>query len=173
LVWGSGDFTEAKVILVGEAPGEAEDLTGLPFVGRTGMFLRNTIRNMFSTEAFRHIFITNLVQCRPPYNRDPKEFEITKCYPWLDYKIKRSNAGVIICVGKISARRLIGERFQWGSWYEIGGRQYTSVYHPSHVMRNITGTKLNGAVITASFETWLKIAIRAGGIKNECTGTMQ
>jgi len=161
VVWGSGDFSKAKIILVGEAPGEEEDETGYPFVGRSGMFLRNTIQKVFGVNAFEDIFITNLIMCRPPRNRDPLPYEICACRDWLRYKIKRSPASIVICIGKISATELIDKNFNWGRLYKRGGRQYTAIYHPSYVLRNF-GTK--GRDIRILFRVWLKKAIKAGGI---------
>jgi DNA polymerase len=162
VVWGSGDFAKAKVILVGEGPGQEEDETGYPFVGRSGMLLRNTITNIFGIEAFEFIFITNLVQCRPPSNRNPRSDELKACLKWLQYKIKRSPASIVVCIGRIAATELIGANFNWGKWYQgADEKQYTSTYHPSYILRN-QGEK--NKIIRISFKTWLKMGIKAGGI---------
>ena len=90
--------TEASIMFIGEAPGAKEDDTGIPFVGRAG----NLLEKMFSNiPIFREdVFITNIVKCRPPSNRNPLDIEIESCTPYLINQINLINPRIIVTLGK-------------------------------------------------------------------------
>ena len=104
-----GDGPEnAKIMLVGEAPGRFEDIQGKPFVGAAGKLL-NEILNEVGIKR-EDVYITNIVKCRPPNNRDPTDEEITKCSPYLDLQISTIRPKLIIGLGRHSSKYLV-EKF--------------------------------------------------------------
>lgn len=145
IVFGVGNPC-ARILLVGEGPGEREDLTGEPFVGRAGMLLDRLLREAGLSRA-NHVFIANIVKCRPPGNRDPKPEEVAVCYPFLRRQIEIIRPKVIFALGKVAANRLT---LQYGSMAALmalpqdrllhadsTGRKtpVVPVYHPSYLLR--------------------------------------
>ena len=104
---GRGD-SHAKVMLVGEAPGAQENQTGEPFVGRSGEFLDERLAMIQLSRA--DVFITNLVKCRPPGNRDPWEDEIAECWEYLRAQILAVEPRIIVALGRFAAHRLTGKQ---------------------------------------------------------------
>ncbi len=139
LVFGVGN-EHAEVMLIGEGPGEQEDIQGVPFVGRAGQLLDDMLR-MIDLDRTK-VYIANIVKCRPPKNRDPRDEEQDACYMWLEKQIELVDPKIIICLGRISATTLINEDFritrEHGKWYDIDGRRYTAIYHPSALLRDVT-----------------------------------
>ena len=137
LVFGDGN-PEAEVMLIGEGPGEQEDLQGIPFVGPAGKLL-DTMLELIDLDRSK-VYIANMVKCRPPHNRDPKEEEIAACRPWLEHQIRTVDPKLIVCLGRIAACALIDRDFritrEHGQWYEMEGRQITAIYHPSALLRD-------------------------------------
>lgn len=126
----------AKVMVVGEAPGKNEDLQGRPFVGAAGQLLTRLL-GMAGLKR-EEVYITNIVKCRPPGNRDPQEDEIEACLPYLIRQIKLIKPRLIIAVGRHAARvllRLAGHK--WSSMSEQHGKVYEG---------SIAGVKLYIAV---------------------------
>ncbi len=101
---GVGD-PEAKILFIGEGPGKDEDLQGEPFVGRAGKLL-TTLLNKIGIER-KDVFITNVVKCRPPNNRDPEDDEIAACWPYLDRQIHLIDPRVIVTLGRHSMKRFL------------------------------------------------------------------
>lgn len=101
VVFGTG-VPDAEVMLVGEGPGQNEDEQGLPFVGRSGQLLD---KYLFSIDLSRetNIFITNIVKCRPPENRDPLPSEREACLSYLREQFKLMHPKIVVCLGRISA----------------------------------------------------------------------
>ncbi|MBQ2757337.1 MAG: uracil-DNA glycosylase [Clostridia bacterium] len=137
VVFGAGQ-KNASLLFVGEAPGEAEDLSGVPFVGRAGQLL-----NSFLDEvgiARDKVYIANILKCRPPENRDPSPAEEEACRPWLEAQIRLIDPRVIVCLGRIAAARLIKPDFritkEHGVWFDREGRLITAVYHPAYLLRD-------------------------------------
>ncbi len=93
---------EARIMLIGEAPGAKEDETGLPFVGKAGKLLDEILAELGFDRT--KLYITNVVKCRPPHNRDPFEDEILACKPYLDAQIGAIKPLKIVCLGRIAAR---------------------------------------------------------------------
>lgn len=139
IVFGVGN-ENADIMLIGEAPGENEDMQGQPFVGRSGKLLDEMIGE-YGLSRDKNIYIANMLKCRPPKNRDPKPSEQNLCIEWLDRQIEIIDPKIIVCVGRIAAQRLIGKDFkvtkQHGEFVEINGRLYTGTYHPAAILRNI------------------------------------
>lgn len=139
VVFGVGP-EDAEVLFVGEGPGQQEDLQGEPFVGPAGQLLDE----MLSIIGLgRHnCYITNIVKCRPPGNRDPQESEQDACIPFLRRQTKLLRPKIIVCLGRIAAKRLIDPDFKitrdHGQWVEKGGIWFTALYHPSALLRDMT-----------------------------------
>ena len=137
VVFGDGN-EKAKIVFIGEGPGENEDLQGKPFVGRAGKLLDEllSLTGMDRTK----VYICNMVKCRPPQNRDPSPAEQEACSEWLRRQIEIIDPAIIICVGRIAATSLINPNFkitqQHGEWFEIDGRKYMAVLHPAALLRD-------------------------------------
>ena len=95
-----------EIMVVGEAPGEQEDRDGVPFVGRSGQLLDNMLRAI-GHDRTRTVFITNVVKCRPPANRNPKDEEISACQPYLQRQIELLNPKIILAMGRFAAHTLL------------------------------------------------------------------
>ncbi len=134
----------ARLMLVGEAPGGDEDRLGKPFVGKAGKVLTQLLERA-GIDREKDLYITNVVKCRPPGNRDPLPSEIRTCFRFLKLQVESIKPELIVCLGRWSARTLLGlpqdERFSLGS---LRGRFHTNIfgiptlitYHPSYVARN-------------------------------------
>lgn len=137
LVFGMGS-ERARVMFIGEGPGEQEDLTGEPFVGRAGQFLDNWLEIIHLDR--RDVYITNLVKCRPPRNRDPLPAEQEACVGWLRRQIALLDPAILVFLGRVSACYFLGADFkisrQHGKWYEYEGRRAIALYHPSALLRD-------------------------------------
>ena len=118
LVFGVGN-EQAEVMLIGEGPGEQEDLKGIPFVGPAGKLLDDMLE-MIDLDRSK-VYIANIVKCRPPRNRDPLNVEQEACRPWLDRQIALVDPKIIVCLGRIAAMSLIKEDFritrEHGRWF--------------------------------------------------------
>lgn len=132
---GSG---ENGLMLIGEGPGQHEDETGVPFVGRAGKLLdQMIIAAGFSRGG---LYITNVVKCRPPGNRDPEKDEIRACRPLLDGQIKAMKPALIVAIGRPSALSLLEtdqslSRLR-GRVHSLGGVPLVVTYHPAYLLRS-------------------------------------
>lgn len=139
LVFGTGN-DRAEVMLIGEGPGEQEDLQGVPFVGPAGKLLDNMLE-MIDLDRSK-VYIANIVKCRPPHNRDPKPEEQLACREWLARQIELVAPKLIVCLGRISACALIDEKFritrEHGQWYDVNGHRFMATYHPSALLRDVS-----------------------------------
>lgn len=137
VVFGTGD-PNADLMFVGEAPGEKEDNSGIPFVGAAGQLLN---RYLFAVDIDREkVYIANILKCRPPKNRDPLPVEEDSCMQFLLRQIEIIRPKLIVCLGRIAAKRLISENYmitkQHGTWSEFGRTPITAVYHPAALLRD-------------------------------------
>ncbi|RLT39107.1 MAG: uracil-DNA glycosylase [Chloroflexi bacterium] len=134
---GEGSFSP-QIVFVGEGPGAQEDRLGRPFVGRSGRFLDGMIDGIGLRRE--DVFITNVVKCRPPDNRDPRPDEIAACRDYLDRQIELLAPRVVVTLGRFSMERWFpGERITriHGQVKEIGsGRVALAMYHPAAALRN-------------------------------------
>lgn len=136
-VFGTGN-RNADLMFVGEAPGEQEDLTGIPFVGKAGQLLD---RYLYAVGIPREsVYIANILKCRPPHNRDPLPEEEDACIGHLREQVKLIDPKIIVCLGRISAMRLIKPDFritkEHGIFVRKGKYLMTAVYHPSALLRD-------------------------------------
>ncbi len=123
---------QARVMLIGEGPGWHEDQQGKPFVGASGKFLTELLANAGLSRE--DVFITNVVKCRPPGNRDPLPDEVQACAPYLERQINILDPDVIVTLGRFSMSRFFpGERISkiHGVSKEIGHRLVVPMYHPA------------------------------------------
>lgn len=138
LVFGTGN-ENAEVLFVGEGPGENEDLQGEPFVGRGGQLLDKYLEAI-DLSRDKNIYIANMVKCRPPHNRDPKPEEQEECIKWLREQFRLLRPKIIVCLGRISAQKLISPDFkvtkQHGEFFEKGGVLMMGTFHPAALLRN-------------------------------------
>ena len=136
-VFGTGS-READLLFVGEAPGEQEDLTGTPFVGRAGQLLNKFLDAVDIPRE--DVYIANILKCRPPQNRDPLPAEEAACMDFLREQVRLLKPKLIVCLGRISAQKLIKQDFaitkEHGQWFEKNGYLMTAVYHPAYLLRD-------------------------------------
>lgn len=124
----------AKIMLIGEAPGREEDLTGRPFVGRAGRLLD---RALFDAGLNRsEVFITSVVKCRPPKNRKPKRSEIVACHPYLKAQMMMLNPEFVCLMGNVAAQAILGMQGIVALRGRILHDRYLVTYHPAAVLRN-------------------------------------
>ena len=139
VVFGVGN-TRADVMFVGEGPGEQEDLKGEPFVGPAGKLLDDML-SIIDLYRQENCYIANIVKCRPPRNRDPKEEEQDACIGYLRNQVALVNPKIIVCLGRIAAKKLIDPDYritrQHGQWVERNGIWMTAIYHPSALLRDV------------------------------------
>jgi DNA polymerase len=137
VVFGTG-HPRASLMFVGEAPGAEEDRQGLPFVGRAGELLDKMIRAIDLDRE--HVYIANVVKCRPPGNRDPQPDEVEACRRFLDGQIDAVAPALLVCLGRVAAQSLLGTdeplgRMR-GSVYQVRGVETRVTYHPAALLRN-------------------------------------
>jgi len=138
VVFGVGP-ENAEVMLIGEGPGENEDLQGEPFVGAAGQFLDEMLSIIGLSR--RNCYIANIVKCRPPHNRDPLNAEQENCREWLTAQLQLISPKIIVCLGRIAAMQFIRPDFritrEHGQWTEIDGTWRMAMYHPSALLRDV------------------------------------
>ena len=139
VVFGDG-AEDAEILLIGEGPGQHEDEQGVPFVGKAGQLLDDMLEIIGLDRT--KVYIANVVKCRPPQNRDPLETEQDACIGYLRSQVALVKPKIIVCLGRIAAKRLIDPDFritrQHGQWVEKGGFWMTAIYHPSALLRDVT-----------------------------------
>lgn len=136
-VFGVGPMNP-EVLFLGEAPGEHEDRTGVPFVGVSGQLLDRILSAMgLERDA---IYIANVLKCRPPGNRDPKPEECANCRPYLEEQLELVQPKTICCLGGTAANRLLGVKHglnkMRGNWHDYKGTPVLVTYHPAALLRN-------------------------------------
>lgn len=152
VVFGVGN-PRAKVMFVGEGPGENEDLQGEPFVGRGGQLLDKLLAAV-DLDRKTNIYIANIVKCRPPKNRDPLPEEQDACIDWLRNQFALLRPKIIVCLGRIAGMKMIKPDLkitkEHGIFFEKGGVLMMPTLHPAALLRN-PGQK------PAAFEDFLKL----------------
>jgi len=140
IVFGDGN-PRAEILFVGEGPGEQEDRTGLPFVGRAGELLTQMIEKGMGIRR-SDVYICNIVKCRPPGNRNPLPPEVSACRPFLDGQIAAVAPKVIVTLGKPAASLLLDREIAItrvrGTWQEYRGIPLMPTLHPAFVLRQYT-----------------------------------
>jgi len=144
---GEGNLS-AELMFIGEAPGRDEDIQGKPFVGRAGQLLTKIIHAMnFQREE---VYITNVVKCRPPGNRNPQGSEIASCKDYLLTQIEMINPKVIVTLGRVAAdffiRSSLGMTALRGDFHDFQHTKVMPTFHPSYLIRNEGNKKLKKMV---------------------------
>jgi DNA polymerase len=137
IVFGCGN-SQAQVMFIGEAPGEQEDLQGLPFIGRAGKLLTNMITSIYLKRE--DTYICNIVKCRPPKNRVPEPEEIEICKSYLQQQIAIIQPKIICLLGKTAIRTILQTTMPLtalrGSIHSYGDCKVIATYHPAALLRN-------------------------------------
>jgi len=147
IVWArpSDPCPSPKIMIIGEGPGEQEDLKGIPFVGRSGELLIDALKAAFDGKYFwTQVFITNTVKCRPPGNRNPTQKEMETCYPNLQYQYTGILPELLVVLGKVAAEFILQRPVKITK--EHGNLDFINdgfkdvpvliCYHPAYVLRN-------------------------------------
>lgn len=137
VVFGQGD-PKADIMFIGEGPGREEDLKGEAFIGAAGKLLTKAIEAIgFKREE---VYIANIVKCRPPNNRNPKEDEMETCIPYLRWQVKLIKPKIIVCLGSIAAKNIIDKNLritkERGKWIEKKGCMILPTFHPAALLRD-------------------------------------
>ncbi len=129
----------AHIVVIGEGPGQQEDITGLPFVGRAGKML-DTVLSSVDIDPLKDCYITNIVKCRPPNNRKPSSSESEACMPWLTEQINLLRPKIIILAGSTAVQSFLGIKEPIskirGQCIEKDNIKYMPIFHPSYLLRN-------------------------------------
>lgn len=138
-VIGRGNL-QAPIMIIGEAPGQNEDETGLPFVGKAGQLLEKILESV-ELKSDRDVFIANAIKCRPPDNRTPTPDEIAACKPYLLEQIRLINPQIILLTGATAVRALLPDEKQGiskirGQWMQWEKRLCMPIFHPAYLLRN-------------------------------------
>ena len=143
IVFGAGS-PRAEIMFVGEAPGEDEDLQGLPFVGRAGQLLTKIIEAMGLKRS--DVYIANILKCRPPNNRPPLPEEIEECEGILKKQIDVIRPKIICALGKFASQTLLRTETTIsslrGNFREYNGIKLMPTFHPAYLLRNPSDKKL-------------------------------
>jgi len=140
-VFGEGN-PSAKLLFVGEAPGEQEDIQGRPFVGRAGQLLDRLLEE--AGYSRNSVFIANVLKCRPPGNRTPRADEILNCHPFLMRQLRIINPRVVCALGAVAAQTLLKRTGSMsrlrGRFFRVGSFWVVPTYHPAYLLRNPAAT---------------------------------
>jgi len=144
LVLGEGD-PDARVMMIGEGPGDEEDRTGRPLVGQAGQLLDAMILALGLTRE--QVYIANVIKCRPPRNRQPKADETATCAPFLDRQIDLVRPEIIVALGRPATQRLTGSSRPLGalrgSWAAYRGLPVLPTFHPAYLLCNPADKRLS------------------------------
>jgi uracil-DNA glycosylase family 4 len=142
-VFGEGN-PSTDIMFIGEGPGRDEDLQGRPFVGRAGMLLTKIIEAMGLMRE--DVYITNVVKCRPPGNRNPDADEISECLPFLEKQVNVIGPKVICTLGLVATQTITGSRSgitaMRGRYYDYNGIMVMPTFHPAACLRNPSSKRL-------------------------------
>ena len=137
-VFGVGN-PHAKIVFIGEAPGEKEDLKGEPFVGRAGKLL-DKILAAINRSRENDVYICNVLKCRPPNNRDPLPNEVKECEPYLIHQINLIKPKLIVALGRVAGKTLLNVdnslKSMRGKLHDYNGTPLIVTYHPAALLRN-------------------------------------
>ena len=143
VVFGRGN-PKARILIIGEGPGQQEDKQGLAFVGRAGKMLNKSFLSV-GIDTNEDCYISNIVKCRPPNNRKPKSIEIENCMPWLDSQIELIKPKVIVLAGSTAVQSYLNinqpiSKIR-GKWITRESIKYMPIFHPSYLLRNSSNEK--------------------------------
>ena len=143
VVFGRGN-PKAKILIIGEGPGQQEDEQGLAFVGRAGKMLNKSFLAV-GIDTNKDCYISNIVKCRPPNNRKPKSIEVGNCMPWLNSQIELIKPKVIVLAGSTAVQSYLNinqpiSKIR-GKWITKENIKYMPIFHPSYLLRNSSNEK--------------------------------
>lgn len=137
IVFGEGP-EDAKLVLIGEAPGREEDIQGRPFVGPSGELLTGMLNAVNISR--KDVFITSVIKCRPPHNRTPGHEEIAACSSFLRHQLRIIDPPFILALGLVAARTLLKEKAPLkslrGRFHQLGNARVMVIYHPAYLLRS-------------------------------------
>ncbi|MCP4681630.1 MAG: uracil-DNA glycosylase [Desulfobacterales bacterium] len=143
-VFGEG-AADARLVFIGEGPGKDEDREGRPFVGRSGRLLTDIIVKGIGLKR-EEVYICNMIKCRPPGNRDPKNDEIEACIPFLEQQLRIIKPEVLCTLGRVASQTLLGKPFkisqERGKWHSYNDIPLMPTFHPSYILRNPSKERL-------------------------------
>ncbi len=161
-----GDPT-ARLMVIGEAPGEKEDLLLEPFVGRSGLLLDKMLLDA-GIDSQKDVYICNAVKCRPPKNRRPTKTELQASEPWLCQQIKLVDPWVIVLAGSTAVEAVLGIKDAIstlrGVWHSWNGIMVMPLFHPAYLLRN--PSKADGSPIALTFADLLEVRSRLEKLKS-------
>jgi len=163
VVFGSGPVP-CDLMLIGEGPGEQEDLQGLPFVGRAGQLLTKIFESV-EINREKEVYISNIVKCRPPENRAPLAPETEACFPYLEAQIKLVAPKIILLAGSPSTKVVLKNEEPMskirGKWFKLPGTEISvmPLFHPSYLLRNPSKEKGSPKWLTWQDMTEVKNAL--------------
>lgn len=162
--------SDAEIMFIGEGPGFYEDQQGRPFVGPSGQLLEKMLASIGLTRE--QVYITNVIKCRPPNNRDPLPSEISTCAHFLDRQIEGIDPRMIVTLGRYSMERYFpGVKISHvhGRARREGKRVYLPLYHPAYVLRNLQAMPL----AEADFQKIPKLLSRLGEVLQQEAGEIE
>jgi uracil-DNA glycosylase family 4 len=128
---------DARLVLVGEAPGAQEDASGVPFVGRAGQVLDRLLGDAGLDR--QQVAVLNVLKCRPPGNRKPAGVEVERCRPWLSAQLEALDPQLVVSLGLSATAWFLGRKIQIGQVrgrvHDVDGRRVLPTYHPSGALR--------------------------------------
>lgn len=130
----------AKLMFIGEGPGADEDVQGIPFVGKAGKLMNMAFAGTGINRE--EVYITNIVKCRPPMNRNPEKDEADACKEYLETQIELIKPKIIVLLGNVALKNILGEEYgitkTRGQWVEKDGIKYIPTFHPAALLRDET-----------------------------------
>ena len=139
VVIGEGN-KNAKIMFIGEGPGADEDAQGIPFVGKAGKLMNMAFAGVGIKRE--EVYITNIVKCRPPNNRNPEKEEADACMEYLKEQINLIKPEIIVLLGSVALKNILGEEYSItktrGQWIEKEGIKYMPTFHPAALLRDET-----------------------------------
>ncbi len=170
IVFGIGK-ANSKIMIIGEAPGNKEDIENIPFVGKSGQVLNSLLNEAGISRD--EVYITNTILCRPPNNRDPNKEELEMCRKRLDKQIEIINPNVIITLGNFSTKYILGTNKGItqlkGKIYDINNRKVVPMFHPAVLLYNGNNPEKRKELLF-DFEPVKKIlkSKKSGTLKDYC-----
>ena len=139
IVFGEGN-KKARIMFIGEGPGQEEDNQGKPFVGRAGQLMDLAFQTVGIVRE--DVYIANIIKCRPPANRNPEEDECTACLNYLRNQVLLIKPEIIVLLGSIALQHILGKEYKItaarGNWIEKKGIKYMPTWHPAALLRDET-----------------------------------
>ena len=139
VVIGEGN-KNAQIMFIGEGPGADEDAQGIPFVGKAGKLMNMALAGLGIKRE--ELYITNIVKCRPPNNRNPEKEEADSCKEYLQTQINLVKPQIIVLLGSVALKNILGEEYgitkTRGQWIEKDGIKYMPTFHPAALLRDET-----------------------------------